>query len=202
MAGRPPEFERQDVLGRALEVFWRKGYEATSMSVLTEALGIGRQSLYGAFGDKRKLFLEAVDLYVDGVLKTAIFDVLDRPGSPLGNFHAVLESWLDYALSDQFKGCLVGNTISELAVTDEELAAVMRRKIDRMNAALLKTFRRAKEEGELRDDVDVVQLAHAVTAFTQGVAVVAKVWREPRTIRGMVEAIRALIAAHTPRRRG
>jgi TetR/AcrR family transcriptional repressor of nem operon len=201
MAGRPPEFDRSQALERALELFWRRGYEATSMSDLTDALGIGRQSLYGAFGDKRKLFLQAVDLYVDGVLKTGIFDLLDRPGSPLGNLNAVLDSWQAYAVSAEFKGCLVGNTITEMAITDEELGGVMRRKLDRMNAAFTRVLRRAKDEGELLADADVAALSHALTAFSQGVAVVSKVWREPRTIRALVDSIRALVGLYTQRRR-
>src|SRR5205814_5418 len=61
--GRPREFDREAALERAIDVFWRHGYEATSMSDLTAAMGINPPSLYAAFGDKEKLFLEAVERY-------------------------------------------------------------------------------------------------------------------------------------------
>src|SRR5712692_5869572 len=61
--GRPREFDREAALERAIDVFWRHGYEATSVSDLTAAMGVNPPSLYAAFGDKEKLFLEAVERY-------------------------------------------------------------------------------------------------------------------------------------------
>ena len=66
MKGRPREFDADEVLDRALEVFWRKGYEGASLSELTEAMGINRPSLYAAFGNKEELFRKALDRYADG----------------------------------------------------------------------------------------------------------------------------------------
>jgi AcrR family transcriptional regulator len=64
--GRPREFDADEVLDRALDVFWRKGYEGASLSELTEAMGINRPSLYAAFGNKEELFRKALDRYADG----------------------------------------------------------------------------------------------------------------------------------------
>src|SRR5262245_59406118 len=64
--GRPREFDTDQALDRALEVFWRKGYEGASISELTEAMGINRPSLYAAFGNKEELFRKALDRYVQG----------------------------------------------------------------------------------------------------------------------------------------
>src|SRR5437667_3316473 len=61
--GRPREFDREAALEQAIDVFWRHGYEATSMSDLTKAMGINPPSLYATFGDKEKLFLEAIERY-------------------------------------------------------------------------------------------------------------------------------------------
>src|SRR5262245_37413696 len=106
-AGRPPEFDRDDALERAMRLFWAKGYEGTSMSDLTVALGIGRQSLYGAFGGKRELFVACLERYSEHVLERSLFGTLDEPaGSALAALERVLDAWEAYVKSDEFKGCL------------------------------------------------------------------------------------------------
>src|SRR5213083_2130783 len=93
MAGRPRGFDEAQVLSRAMELFWLKGYAATAIADLEEATGLGRQSLYGAFGDKRGLFEQVVEHYEQTVLRPGLHDVLEAPGSALGNLERVLGYW-------------------------------------------------------------------------------------------------------------
>ena len=84
MVGPPKQFDRDEALGRALEVFWAKGFEATSMQDLVDHMGINRASMYDTFGNKHALFSRAVDWYATQVLGD-IARILEAPGSPLGN---------------------------------------------------------------------------------------------------------------------
>ncbi|MFZ5893713.1 MAG: TetR/AcrR family transcriptional regulator [Myxococcota bacterium] len=195
MSGRPREFDREQALDRAMELFWERGYDATSMSDLTEALGVGRQSLYGAFGDKRQLFLECMDRYVEVVLKTAIFDPLGAEGSPLENVHRVLDGWEQYAKSSDFRGCLLGKSLGELGQREPELDRVLRTKLDRMSQSFERALKLAKKQGELLPSADPRVLARTLTAFAQGAGMVCQVWREPELIQQTLQGARALLVA-------
>ncbi|MGC4094018.1 MAG: TetR/AcrR family transcriptional regulator [Polyangiaceae bacterium] len=195
MAGRPREFDRERALEQAMLLFWERGYDATSMSDLTEALGIGRQSLYGTFGDKRALFLACLERYVEGVLKVGVFDPLAADGSPLANVRRVLDGWEAYALSQDFRGCLLGKSLSELGQREPELDRIMRSKLDRMHESLERALKAAKKRGELSASADPRVLARALTAFSQGAGMVCQVWREPELVQQTLQGARALLAA-------
>jgi len=195
MSGRPREFDRDEALERAMQLFWVRGYEGTSMSDLTQALGIGRQSLYGTFGDKRRLFLACMDRYVDGVVKFAIFDPLALEGSPLQNVGRVLDAWEGYAKSSEFRGCLLGKSLGELGQREPALDLVLRSKLDRVEQAFERALRLAKKQGELLPSADPRMLARALTTFAQGAGMVCQVWREPEVIHQTLQGARALLAA-------
>ena len=90
--GPDKQFDRDVVLERAMEVFWQNGYEGTGMTALLEQMGIGRQSLYDTFGDKRTLFREALTRYATTMI-SPLLGQLNAPGSALGNIKKVLEMW-------------------------------------------------------------------------------------------------------------
>jgi AcrR family transcriptional regulator len=194
--GRPPEFDRGQVLDQAMLLFWKQGYEATSMSDLTTALGIGRQSLYGAFGDKRRLFVECLERYMDQVLARSMFAILEGDGSPLQAIERVFDAWEGYANSNEFFGCLLGKSLAELGRRDSELDALMRRKLDRMQQSFEQAALRAKAAGELRADTDARALARSLTAFAQGAAVVCQVWRGPEAVHETLLGARGLLALY------
>jgi TetR/AcrR family transcriptional repressor of nem operon len=194
--GRPPKFDREASLDRAMRLFWEKGYEGTSMSDLTQALGIGRQSLYGGFGDKRELFVLCLERYTEQVLEKSLFAELDDEGSPLAAIERVLDAWEAYANSDAFLGCLLGKSLAELGRRDSELDRLLRAKLDRIQKGFERALTRAKLAGELTASADARALARSVTAFAQGAAVVCQVWRDPRAVRETMLGARALIAAY------
>lgn len=173
--------------------FWAKGYEGTALSDLERATGLGRQSLYGAFGDKRGLFLLVVERYFERVLKPYVVDVLDAPGSARQNLERIFESWETAARAPDFNGCLVGNAVSELALRDPELGAVLRRKLELMEAAFLRALRRAQRAGELRATLDPRATARALLVLAQGLAVVARVERDRNFVRSVLASARRLL---------
>jgi AcrR family transcriptional regulator len=170
--GRPRAFDRDQALDRALEVFWRKGYEGASLCDLTEAMGINPPSLYAAFGNKEELFGKALDRYTEkhaGVLHEA----LDRPKARDG-IAALLTSTAD-SLTDKSSppGCLLVQGIAGAG----DHAQCIRDQLSAKRAANEKTIRerlkRAKAEGELPEDTDPAALARYVATVTQGMAVQA-----------------------------
>ncbi len=173
-------------------VFWKKGYESTGLVDLEHATGLGRQSLYGAFGDKRGLFLQVVEHYFARVLKPGI-DVLDAPGSARKNLERVFGGWESVATDPEFHGCLVGNSVPELSSRDPELAQVLARKLELLEAAFTRALRRAKRDGEVRQDLDVKDTARSLLTLAQGLAVVARANRDPAFVSGVVRIAHQLL---------
>jgi AcrR family transcriptional regulator len=170
--GRPREFDADKALESAMEIFWRKGYEGTSLSDLTEAMGINRPSLYAAFGNKEELFRKALARYVDG---PAAFRrlALQQPTA-----RKVVERLL-YGTADALTnpchpaGCLA----VQGALTCGEAAQSIRDELARRRAAfedeLRQRFERAKAERDLAADARPVDLARYIATLTQGMAVQA-----------------------------
>ncbi len=127
MVGRPKQFERSEALTSALEVFWTKGYEATSVQDLVDAMGVNRGSLYDTFGDKHALFVEAVEHYLNDSTSKLI-EILSAGRSPLAGIQDFFNRVVNNLTSDNgCRGCLITNAAVELAPHDEEVADVVRR---------------------------------------------------------------------------
>jgi TetR/AcrR family transcriptional regulator, transcriptional repressor for nem operon len=193
MAGRPRSFEPERVLAQAMDVFWQKGFEGTGIADLEQATALGRQSLYGAFGDKRALFAAVVDYYFAKVLKPGLIDVLDADGSPRDNLERVLAMWHSLALSPDFQGCLVGNAASDLRAHDQAMVELVRRKLRLIEDAFVRVLRRAVQAGEVRADLDVRATARSLVTTSQGLSVIAKIQREPAFVSAVIDSARKLL---------
>ncbi|MGC4065122.1 MAG: TetR/AcrR family transcriptional regulator [Polyangiaceae bacterium] len=190
MQGRPRGFDPEEALSRAMHVFWRKGFDGTSLSDLESATGLGRQSLYGTFGDKRRLFVQAVEHYFAKVLQPQFIDVLDAKGSPRGNLENIFLGWENYACSSEFQGCLVGNSVIDLRATDPQLAELLRRKLRLMEDAFARCLSRAVKAGEVRRDLNPRETARTLLAIGQGLAVLARVQQERPYVRAIIDSAR------------
>lgn len=193
MAGRPRNFDEEQVLARAMHAFWSRGYEGTGIADLERATGLLRQSLYGAFGDKRALFMRAVEHYFTHVLKPGLIDVLDAPGSARANVERVLDQWQALASGQDFHGCLVGNSATELPKDDEALRELLSRKLQLMEDAFARALTRARKAGEVPEALDARATARALLSLAQGLAVVARVRHEPAFVRSVIGAARRLL---------
>ena len=170
--GRPRSFDPDKALDRALQVFWRKGYEGASLSDLTKAMGINRPSLYAAFGDKQALFHKALDRYSEGPA-SYLNEALKEPTA-----RAVVDRLLRGALGlptghRNPPGCLMIQ--GALACGDE--ARPIRRELIRRRAqaeaAIRKRLEQAQTEGDLLPDSSPADLARYVATVMQGLAVQA-----------------------------
>lgn len=192
LAGRPRSFDVDEVIDRAMHVFWRHGYDGTALVDLEQATGLGRQSLYGVFGDKRGLFSKVIEHYFERVLKPGI-DRLGAPGSARAHLEQVFDSWEAIAGLPDFNGCLVGNSVPEMSARDPELAEVLARKLALMEGAFSRALERAQRDGEISAELDVTSTARALLTLAQGLAVVARAHRDPSFVQGVVQAARRLL---------
>jgi TetR/AcrR family transcriptional repressor of nem operon len=176
MVGRPRQFVREEVLDKAIVLFWQQGYEATGVAQLSETLGIGKQSLYGTFGDKRGLYIAAIRRYSDASIGT-IRAQLSRPGRAVDHIAELLEEWAVRASEKDYCGCFLANSCSELGTRDPELAALLQRKLTRMSAALQTAIERAQSEGDIAPDTNAQALARALVNTAQGLSTASKVDR-------------------------
>lgn len=189
--GRPREFDPEQALTAALEVFWRRGYEGASLAELTEAMGITKPSLYACFGNKEALFRKALDLYEREKL-CYVQSALDAPTSK-----AVAERLLRGALAmqadgDDPKGCLnvissVGGAAHSECIRDEVIAR--RASSER---ALIERLARARDEGDLPDHADPQALAGYLSAVIQGMAVQASAGVPTERLESLIETTLAM----------
>jgi TetR/AcrR family transcriptional repressor of nem operon len=171
---RPKEFDPDAALQAAMELFWEHGYEATSLAMLTERLGLGRASLYATFGDKRNLYRLALQRYL-ATRDPDPIELLSRPGPVLPAIQALVDQYVNESLCDpDRKGCLVVNTATELLPRDRDLARVVESSWDALEVALTSALLRARAQGELAADRDPRALARFLLVFLQGVRVLAK----------------------------
>jgi AcrR family transcriptional regulator len=170
--GRPREFDVDTALARALEVFWRQGYEGASLGDLTAAMGINRPSLYAAFGNKESLFRKALQRYTDEHM-AFIGGALNEP-TARGAVEALLRGYAA-SVSDPntppgcltVQGALAGGRDAEpirAELTSRRLAG---------EAALRARLVRARDDGDLPGDADPAELARYVNTVAQGIAVQA-----------------------------
>lgn len=176
-----------------MTLFWRKGFEATSIQDLVTHTGIQRGSLYATYGDKRRLFLAALDHYCD-VIAARRLRLLTAPGSGKAAIRRYLQEAVDYALGDgRHLGCLLTNSAVELAPHDPIMAERCAAGIGRTEQAFVAALERAQEAGELDADRDLQALARFLTSSLQGLRVTARYQPERRRLEDIVEnSLRAL----------
>ncbi|MDB1088706.1 TetR/AcrR family transcriptional regulator [Streptomyces sp. ACA25] len=189
---RTKEFDPDVVLQRATDLFWERGYEATSMADLVEHLGIGRASLYSTFGSKRDLYLAAMRQYLRGS-ETGFVTALAQPGPALPAVRAFVESWVTDALTDpNRRGCLVVNAAVELSPRDPEVTRQVEVSWSVVETALVSSLLRAQTQGELATDKDPHEIAHFLLVVMQGMRVIARAAPEAGRLRA---AARLALAA-------
>nr|WP_018489613.1 TetR/AcrR family transcriptional regulator [Streptomyces sp. SID8356] len=178
----------------ALELFWRRGYEATSIADLVEHLGIGRASIYATFGNKHELYLKALDRYAEG-RDAVLLDELSQPGDALPAVRAVVRRFATEAVAEdvRLKGCLVTNTAVELAPHEGASARRVGSSWDRFETLLHSALVRAQAQGELAEGRDPRALARMVLVLLQGVRVVGKASGDTARVRDAVEQALSLL---------
>jgi TetR/AcrR family transcriptional repressor of nem operon len=192
---RPKAFDVDEALERAMELFWRQGYGATSLPDLVQHMGIGRQSLYDTFGDKHQLFLQALDRYAAVMIGGAL-GRLERPGASFDDLTAFLEAVVAYQTGKQVRtACLMINSAMELAVTDNEVARRASAHHQRMEGAFRRVLEHAAAQEEIHPLLPVDTVARHMVATVLGMVVAAKSGAEPAVLRDMASGALTLAGA-------
>lgn len=192
---RTKEFDPDAALQAALELFWRRGYEATSMADLVEHLGIGRASIYATFGNKHELYLKALDRYGEA-RDPALLAQLSRPGPALPGVRAVVRQFAAEATGGDTRpyGCFVTNTAAELAPHDGAAARRVELSWAYLETLLHSALVRAAGSGELPAGRDPRALARTLLVLMQGMRVVGKASDDPARVRDAAELALTLLA--------
>ena len=189
--GRPREFCVDAALAAALQVFWSKGYEAASLSDLTEAMGITRPSLYAAFGNKEALFRQALDLYERE--KLAFMSVATAAPTARGVAETILTCALDVQTNPCGpRGCL---TVMSAMAGSSGAASIRAEVLARRatsEANLQRRFEQAQAEGDLPDGIEPAALVGYLMAVLQGMAVQAGSGVQRETLQRVVETTLAI----------
>ena len=172
--GRPRGFDRDDVLDRAMRLFWERGYEATSISELTEAMGITPPTLYTFFGDKKRLFLEVVDRYQSGRGCFALKALTEEPTAEQAMRRLLLEAIASFTRPKDPKGCLVVLGATNCSIESKDIFKAL---ADRRRAAenvVRERIAAGQAAGELAETADIDALSGLITATLYGLAVKAR----------------------------
>jgi AcrR family transcriptional regulator len=172
--GRPRSFDRDEALECAMRLFWSRGYEGTSISDLTEAMGVTPPSLYSAYGDKRRLFFEAVERYEQTVGCFARKALTQEPTAERAVRRLLLEAVKTFAAPKNPKGCLMVLGATNCSSESAEVGAALAEHRRAAEAALRARLLAGQEAGEFAAHTDVDALAVLVTATLFGLAIKAQ----------------------------
>jgi TetR/AcrR family transcriptional regulator, copper-responsive repressor len=178
--GRPRAYQPEIALGKALDLFRKDGFAATSLDDLSAATGMNRPSLYGAFGDKRELYIKSYARYRADA-RAAMIDIFSDELPIRRRLERIFAVALDIYLSGDAgpRGCFTVMTAASEAVSDPEIRAMVLEGLSELDKAFTACFRLAKENGELPQTADPVVLARLASATIHSIAVRARA-RVPR----------------------
>ncbi|WP_294960823.1 TetR/AcrR family transcriptional regulator [uncultured Flavobacterium sp.] len=179
---RTKEFNEEQALDKAIEIFWHKGYNGTSAQDLVNHLGLSRSSLYDTFGDKQKLFVKSLKHYqkqnLDGLktlfenaenIKTALTDIFKQ---------AVIESLQDRIT----KGCFMVNSAVELAIHDPEIAKIVHDNQKVVEEIFCNAVKKGQESGQISDKQEARSLARFIFNNYSGIRVLARTGEKDKQV--------------------
>ena len=178
--GRPRAYQPEVALGKALDLFRKDGFAATSLDDLSAVTGMNRPSLYGAFGDKRELYIKSYQRYRDDA-RAAMRDIFRQEMPIRKRLQRIYAVALDIYLSGEAgpRGCFTVMTAASEAVADPEIRAMVLEGFSELDKAFAACFRLAKKKGELPESADPLVLAQLASAAVHTIAIRARA-RVPR----------------------
>jgi TetR/AcrR family transcriptional repressor of nem operon len=195
---RPREFDEDEVLGAAREQFLATGYGATTMDAIAAATGLGKGSLYGAFGDKRQLFLRVFDAYCTNIVD-AVTRQLDGPDEEAfdrlcAHIRAVAANT---AADTAHRGCLLAKGTAELSEHDPDVSARALGTFAHLHEALAVDIQAAQRHGDIGPAADPHQLADLVLAVLRGIEALGKAGKDPAALQAIAQTAISLLPRST-----
>ena len=186
--GRPRSFDREAALERAMEVFWSKGFEAATLHDLTAAMGINPPSLYAAFGDKEKLYLEALGRYQEE-RRGAILRTLEESPTAREAIEAVLrDSALEICKSGHPRGCMVAMSMATCSTASAEMQATIAERRAIARRYVKERIDRGIRDGDVPPGTDSGALADFYNAVFTGMAMQAREGASRKSLLATVDA--------------
>lgn len=190
---RPREFDEVAVLDAAVQCFWSRGYEATSIRDLAEQMGITGASLYNAFGDKRSLFRQALDHYVAQRLGDRV-DRIEASLPPRKAIEAFFAEIIDRSLGDkQRKGCMIVNSALEVAPHDPEFQRIIAQVLRRVEVFFRRCVKAGQANGSISSAHSAEDMARLLLAVLMGIRVLARACPERKLLEGLIKPVFALM---------
>ncbi|MDJ0633285.1 MAG: TetR/AcrR family transcriptional regulator [Xenococcaceae cyanobacterium MO_188.B29] len=190
--GPQKQFDTEVALTKAMEVFWAHGYEATSLSELMKNMRIGKKSLYDTFGNKKSLFIKALEHYS----QTTVSQMRDRlfsEGSAWENLKQLILEWQETHSQPGSCGCMLGTNIADFTTEHEEIAKLLRSYLQKVEDLFCTALTQARESGEIGSSVEPRDLARFLVCTTQGVALVGRVMKDELTLKGAISTALKLL---------
>lgn len=175
------QFDRDEILVKAMQLFWKKGFHATSMQDLVNHLGINRASLYDTYGDKRALFELALNLYRENYRKLLNDQI--NSGKP---FLKVMEQMLSQINTN---GCFMVNTTTELAAEDPEIQKLARDNRKAFEKICRQAFKKEIDAGRISSDKDPAKLSSILFLMYNGIQVIARMNPSEAELKKLTSAI-------------
>ncbi len=188
---RPRTFDEAQVLEGAVDLFRERGFDGASVPEITERLGICRQSLYSTFGDKRGLFLKALERYGQREVDAKLA-VLEDGASPLESVRTVLRGMAAMATQCPNEGCLTVTALVE-SRGDEEALRVIEAQVERLEAGFRTALERARAAGQLRADARPERLARMLITSFYGIGVLCRLPSSDQRIADAVSTLLQLV---------
>ena len=157
---RNVEFDEQLAVSKAMDVFWKKGYNGTTMRDLTEAMGINSSSLYNTIGDKHELFIRSLKHYTESRMRAALKQ-LEPIKSPIKAIEKYIQS-AAYVITNEADSCLAIKTTFEVASTDKQVQQIIKADNDFTYNLLISLVERAIEKGEIKASQDAAMLTNYI----------------------------------------
>jgi TetR/AcrR family transcriptional repressor of nem operon len=171
---RTKEFEEEEALEKAMQLFWTKGYNATSMQDIVDALGLSRSSIYDTFGDKEKLFLETLKKY-NRQSPEKILCMIEKSTDAKATLKEIFANIVEEALSDsEHKGCFVVNVIVEQASCSSDIKTIADENLRDLENTFVKLLQKGQEAGQISDKYEPRALAYFLNNAILGLRVAAK----------------------------
>jgi TetR/AcrR family transcriptional regulator, transcriptional repressor for nem operon len=191
---RPRKFVEDQVIEAVRDQFWTHGYAGTSLDDLVAVTGLGRGSLYGAFGDKHTIFMRALDEYSTATMAAVRSELRDSAGSAYDGLVRHIRSMARANATDsKRRGCLTAKSAAELAATDKAVARRVKRFFDTYQSELAETIAAAKCEGDVDSAVNSRDLAALLLALLRGMEALRKGGASSATITSAGEQAIALL---------
>lgn len=191
---RPRTFDESDVIAAARDEFWNRGYTATSVDDLTAATGLGKGSLYGAFGDKHRLYLRALDDYITSWLDDVRAGLHDPAYSAYQRLGRHIRGQAGALIADKSRrGCLIAKGAAELAATDDAVESKVAHAYAAWRDELVACIKEAQRDGDVEANQNPQALAGVLLAFMRGQEALHKGGAKPAALRAAADEMVSLI---------